>query len=69
MKKLEQYQCEVCGTVYNNRAAADLCEKNHKTVTGIVGTRHQPRGVNMKGYPLSIDVKMSDGTIITYKRG
>ena len=30
---------------------------------------HQPRGVNMKGYPLSIDVKMSDGTTITYKRG
>lgn len=69
MKKVEKYRCEICGTEYADRKTAEECEKGHKTIEKIRDARYQPRSMNGKGYPVSIDVLMSDGQTVTYKRG
>lgn len=68
MKKLTQFQCEVCHTIYNNEQEAQLCEKNHKAVKAIIRTKNQPRTIDASGYPQSIEVQMSDGKFVVYHR-
>ena len=68
MKRLSQFQCEVCHTIYNNAKDAKLCEENHKTVAVVVRTKNQPRTIDASGYPQSIEVMMSDGKFIVYHR-
>lgn len=68
MKQLQKYQCEICGTEYAEKKVAEMCEKNHKKPLEIWGTRDLPKSMNGAGYPISIEVRMSDGVIITYKR-
>ena len=55
MKIVEKYKCDVCGTEYKDRK--------------IIKQVHQPHNLNMSGYPLKIEVEMSDGTKLMYKRG
>ena len=68
MKTLQKYQCEVCHTEYAKKEDAVACEKNHKTPMSIQSARHQPKGMDGTGYPVTITVRMSDGQDITYKR-
>ena len=68
MKKLTQFQCEICRTVYNNERDAKLCEENHKTIVAVIKAQYQPYSVDASGYPQSIEVQMSDGKFIKYKR-
>ena len=65
MKKLELYQCEICGIQYKSKSECQTCEKSHVKPVQIIGTRF----VKQNGaYPVSITVKMEDGKNATYKR-
>ncbi len=68
MKKLTQFQCEICHTIYNNEKDAKLCEENHKSIVAVVRTKNQPRTIDASGYPQSIEVQMSDGKFVVYHR-
>ena len=68
MKKIELYQCEVCGTQYKEKGKAEMCEKSHKIPRKIAGKRYVPMDLNQAGYPISISVLFEDGETITYKR-
>lgn len=69
MKEVKKYICDICHTEYNEKSVCDKCEKGHVTAKEIVKERHLSKEQNGKGYPISITVKMSDGTFQIYKRG
>lgn len=68
MKEIKHYICEICGTEYKDKSKAQKCEKNHCEPNSIVECRYLSYEQNNKGYPVSIDVRMMDGQIVTYKR-
>lgn len=68
MKKLEQFQCELCRTVYNDNLTAENCEKNHKKAVEVKKAWYRPFTEDRSGYPLKIEVTMSNGETIIYKR-
>lgn len=68
MKTVEHYICEICGGEYNDKRVAEACEKCHKQPKEITGARYLSKAQNGQGYPVSITVKMSDGTHQIYKR-
>ena len=68
MKEVKHYICETCGTEYADKQRCVDCEKSHKKAVEIVKMRFLPREHNGKGYPHTIDVKLDNGEIVTYKR-
>ena len=68
MKEVKHYICETCGTEYAEKQKCIDCGKSHKKAVEIVKMRFLSKTQNGKGYPHSIDVKMSDGEVVTYKR-
>lgn len=68
MKEIKHYICEICGTEYKDKLDAQKCERNHCEPNDIEKCRYLSYEYNKKGYPISIDVKMKDGCIVTYKR-
>lgn len=68
MKEVKHYICEICGTEYNKKNKAAMCEKGHCKPVEIVKSRYLKFDDNRKGYPLEITVKMADGTEQKYKR-
>lgn len=68
MKETKRYVCEICGTEYKDMMRAKECEENHCMPQSIVNAKHLPYKNNKTGMPVSIDVKMSNGEILTYKR-
>lgn len=68
MRKIEHYICEICGTEYKDRLSAEKCEKCHKRPVAIIKSRYVSQYQNGAGYPVTIEVQMSDGTFKTYKR-
>lgn len=68
MKEKTMYVCEVCRTEYESKLACEKCEKNHKVAKKIVSGRHLSIGQDAKGYPITIDVVMSDGETVRYKK-
>lgn len=68
MKKIERYVCETCGTEYREKRTAESCEKCHKRPVEITDARYLSKAQCGTGYPVAINVKMSDGTYQTYKR-
>lgn len=67
MKKIDLYQCEICGTQYKEKWKCQDCEKSHIKPVQITGTKYMPKNCNGE-YPIHITVKMADGKSITYKR-
>lgn len=65
MRKVEHYVCEICGTEYN---MAGNCEKCHKQPVAIIKSRYVSKSQNGAGYPVAVEIQMSDGTFQTYKR-
>ncbi len=63
MKEVKYYICEICGTEYNEKKKCMDCEKGHIKPVSIYGARYFHNG-----YPVVINVEMSNGEIITYKR-
>lgn len=68
MKEVKHYICEICGTEYSDKAKCQQCEKTHCQPKEIVKSKYIGYINNQKGYPVSITVKMSDGTEQVYKR-
>ena len=68
MKEIKHYICEVCGTEYNDKNKCQQCEKSHCRPIEIIKGKYVGIANNQKGYPVSIIVKMSDGTEQVYKR-
>lgn len=68
MKEVKHYICEVCNTEYNEKSKAEDCEKGHIFPKSIKNKRYLPMKNNNKGYPISIDVLMENGDVVTYKR-
>ena len=62
MKIIAKYKCDVCGTEYKDRKDATECENGHKKAKKIIKQVHQ----HMSGYPLKLEVEMSDGTKLMY---
>lgn len=69
MKEVKHYICEICGTEYNDKRKAVECEKGHCKPNGIFSARYLPIKDNKKGYPVSVELQMADGTRQVYKRG
>lgn len=69
MKEVKHYICEICATEYKEKQKCQQCEKSHCKVLEIVKAKYISFNNNVKGYPVSIAVKMSDGTEQIYKRG
>ena len=68
MKEIKHYICEMCGTEYNDKKRAQACERSHFQPEEIVNSHYQPASVDASGYPINIEVKMSDGRKVVYKR-
>ena len=66
-KKLPvQYQCEICGRVWDSLNDAVICEHSHNRVEEVVASFFEiPERFK---YPSRIDCKMQDGEIVSYLR-
>lgn len=68
MRKIERFVCEMCGTEYKDKRMAESCEKCHKKPVAIIKSRYVSKSQNGAGYPVTVEIQMSDGTFQTYKR-
>lgn len=68
MKKLELYQCEVCGTQYKSELECTECETRHMKELRIVKSRYLPFTQDRSGIPTTITLMGPDGRHYTYKR-
>lgn len=66
MRKLEQFQCDICGTVYKTEGDCNRCEKGHNIPIKIIGYKFNAIRNNGE-YPKEISIEMSDGTIRSVK--
>lgn len=67
MKRIELYECEVCGAQYTEKTDAMRCEKGHKRPGEIVYCKYA-QGLAL-GYPIEIDVKFgNEPGVVTYRR-
>lgn len=69
MKAVKLYVCDVCHTQYADKEKAKRCETNHKTkIENVKPYSYKPVTMQSDGYPLKIDIKFSNGEVITYRR-
>lgn len=67
MKTINQYQCECCGTLYQDASTCKACEKQHRTPVKILKAGHRAMGV-CAGYPVHVQIEFDDGKVVTYER-
>ena len=68
VKKVTQYKCEICGTLYADESECAKCESQHKIPSSIVRVDHRGKGICNGGYPPYILVSFRDGSERKYKR-
>lgn len=69
MKKLELYQCEVCGARYSDKKACEACEESHVKTARITGARYTPnKAGNSDGLPVKVTVLFENGKCADYRR-
>ena len=68
MRKVEHYVCDICWTEYADKEKCRQCEENHREAQEIIHSRYQPINMDKSGYPEVIEVRMSDGKTVEYKR-
>lgn len=68
MKEVKHYIREICGTEYKSEDSCKRCEDGHIKPTKIVKQKYVSIGSDKSGYPVWIEVKMSNGEVIRYKR-
>lgn len=66
MKRLQQYQCECCGTVYSDKTMAMKCEAFHKMATNVSGQKHYSMGMG-NPYPQKLLISFRDGSACRYE--
>lgn len=67
MKKIELFVCDHCGTQYDTQEQCKLCESTHCPPKEIKLCRYMPYK-SAKRYPIMVQIEMSDGKMVTYKR-
>ena len=69
MKKLELYQCEICGTQYANKKDCKDCEDSHIRTKCISGTKYNAKNIGSNdGLPVKITVTFENGVCADYRR-
>lgn len=68
MKKLELYQCEICGTQYNEKRKAVDCEKSHLVDIKITNMMFKPYTMSEDDFPFKIEVTAPNGKKAVYRR-
>lgn len=68
MKKLELYQCEICGTQYNEKAKAVNCENSHLVDIKITNMVFIPISMDASGFPIKIEITAPNGEKAVYRR-
>lgn len=68
MKKIEFYQCEICGTKFKSKLECAECEGRHMKELRIVKSRYLPFTQDRSGMPTTITLMGPDGKHYTYKR-
>lgn len=68
MKKLELYQCEICGTQYNDKRKAVDCEKSHLVDIKITNMVFKPISMEASGFPIKIEITAANGKKAVYRR-
>ena len=73
MKKIEVYQCELCGAQYKSEEECKECENYHIKPVSVVCAKWLPKGFlkddpKADGLPLKVSVTFEDGTTLDYKR-
>lgn len=65
MKKLTQYQCEICGTTYRDESECKNCETSHKAVKSCVKANYN--GYKNDGaFPKNVIIEFKDGETAKY---
>lgn len=64
MKKLELFQCEICGEQYTVEDACKRCESNHMIPQEVVKCEYPVS--HLGHYPDVITILMSDGVEVKY---
>ena len=67
MKKIDLYQCEICGTQYKEKYKCQECEKSHVKPLRIIDEKYMPKNCNGE-YPVHITVRMANDKTVMYKR-
>lgn len=68
MIEVKHYICEICNTEYKNKYSCQRCEKGHIKPLEIVKQKYVSIGNDASGYPVWIEVEMSNGKVVRYKR-
>lgn len=69
MKELTYYQCEVCGTQFNDKEKAKECERSHRKIIRTISAKYRPYTSSKDGIPDSVILRFDDGSETRYKRG
>lgn len=67
VKTFNLYQCEICGTQYNDVEICKACESNHKEPVA-VEARYVGKADDQTGYPIEVKVVFGNGRSAVYKR-
>lgn len=67
MKIVNQYKCDVCGTVYTDKKKCEACETGHKKPVKITGRVFRSISINATGFPEKLTVATKDGEEAVYK--
>lgn len=68
LKKIELFVCEHCGTQYVSEEECRMCESVHHLPKKIVSCEYDAYKYGGSGYPSRVQIEMSDGTMVVYKR-
>lgn len=68
MNEIKLYQCEFCGTQYNQAFLCKNCEEKHRKPIGVEAGKYVAVANDTTGAPVTVKVTMHDGSILTYKR-
>ena len=57
MKKVELYECGICGTRYKDKLECENCEKHHRHNLRIIDTKYNAHDIGSNdGFPVKITV-------------
>lgn len=65
MKEIKQYQCELCGHIYETEQEAEECEARHCKIKRLLKADY----ADWKKTPYVIYVEMEDGRTMCYQDG